>query len=143
LWISRQILREYFAALSRPQPCKSPLPAAELLTDILRFQSQVRIANDGPAVTANLLSLLNSIPIGGKQVHDANTVATMQNQEMKRGRLVIDYSRSRFISPVPVSSPRHVPLFRRGGSKAIGFRRLPCFVIVNMADRRLNRCGPA
>jgi predicted nucleic acid-binding protein len=55
-----------------------------LIADILRFQSQFQIAEDGLAVTANLLGLLASTPIGGKQVHDANIVATMQAHGLRR-----------------------------------------------------------
>lgn len=84
LWISRQVLREYLATLSRPQAFSSPIPAATLNADIGRFQSQFQIAEDGPAVTANLLALLATIPIGGKQVHDANIVATMQAHGLRR-----------------------------------------------------------
>jgi predicted nucleic acid-binding protein len=84
LWVSRQTLREYLAALSRPQPYTSPLPAATLIADVVRFQTQFQIAEDGPVVTANLLGLLASIPIGGKQVHDANIVATMQTHGLRR-----------------------------------------------------------
>src|SRR5262245_57962759 len=60
LWVSRQVLREYLATLSRPQSFSSPVPAAALIADILRFQAQLRIAEDGPAVTSNLLALLCS-----------------------------------------------------------------------------------
>ncbi|WP_414542430.1 type II toxin-antitoxin system VapC family toxin [Nostoc sp. CCY0012] len=41
------------------------------------FQTQFRVAEDSPEVTEKLLSLMEEIPIGGKQVHDANIVATM------------------------------------------------------------------
>jgi len=47
LWVSRQTLREYLAALSRPQPCTSPLPAATLIADVVRIQTQFQIAEDG------------------------------------------------------------------------------------------------
>jgi predicted nucleic acid-binding protein len=84
LWISRQILREYLATLSRPQSFTRPVPVATRVVDVIRFQSQFRIAEDGPAVTANLLGLLATIPIGGKQIHDANIVATMQTYGLRR-----------------------------------------------------------
>jgi predicted nucleic acid-binding protein len=84
LWVSRQILREYLVVLSRPQPFTPPLPAATLIGDITRFQSQFRIAEDGPAVTSSLLALLASIPLGGKQIHDANIVATMKVHGLNR-----------------------------------------------------------
>jgi predicted nucleic acid-binding protein len=55
-----------------------------LIADVVRFQSQFRVAEDGPAVTSNLLALLASISIGGRQVHDANIVATMQVHGLPR-----------------------------------------------------------
>jgi predicted nucleic acid-binding protein len=42
------------------------------------FQTQFRVAEDNAQVTEKLLSLMQQIAIGGKQVHDANIVATMQ-----------------------------------------------------------------
>jgi predicted nucleic acid-binding protein len=84
LWISRQVLREYMATLTRPQTYTMPLPPASVAADVIYFQSAFRIAEDGPAVTANLLTLLRTIPIGGKQVHGANIVATMQAYRMTR-----------------------------------------------------------
>ncbi len=77
LWISRQVLREYLAALSRPSALTPPVPMPALLTDVQAFQTLFLLAEDGPAVTAQLLNLLGSIPCAGKQVHDANIVATM------------------------------------------------------------------
>lgn len=77
LWISRQILREYLAAMSRPGAMTPPLPMTALITDVQAFQSAFLIAEDGPAVTAHLLSLLASASCAGKQVHDANIVASM------------------------------------------------------------------
>ncbi len=37
----------------------------------------MRLAEDGSEVTAQLLDFLRRVPTGGKQVHDANLVATM------------------------------------------------------------------
>jgi predicted nucleic acid-binding protein len=84
MWVSRQVLREYLATLSRHQSFSSPVPAATLIADVTRFQSQFRVADEGPAVTANLLTLLGAIPVGGNQVHDANIVATMQAHGLRR-----------------------------------------------------------
>jgi predicted nucleic acid-binding protein len=38
-----------------------------------------QIADENETVTQNLFALLEQVPIGGKQVHDANIVATMQS----------------------------------------------------------------
>src|SRR5262245_17021797 len=77
LWISRQVLREYLVTLSRPQTFALPQPIAVLAAQVTSFQSLMRVADEIPAVTAALLRTLATIPCGGKQVHDANIVATM------------------------------------------------------------------
>jgi predicted nucleic acid-binding protein len=77
LWISRQILREYLAAMSRPGALTAHVSLATLIADVRSFQAQFLLAEDGPAVTAHLLNLLGTISCAGKQVHDANIVATM------------------------------------------------------------------
>lgn len=41
------------------------------------FAQRFRLAEDGPRVRVRLLTLLATYPISGKQVHDANLVATM------------------------------------------------------------------
>ena len=78
LWTSRQVLREYLAAPSRPQSYTGAIPAANLIADVVHFQAHFQIADEGQAGTAELLALLAAVPIGGKQVHDANIVATMR-----------------------------------------------------------------
>ena len=78
LWISRQIVREFLATVTRPQTFALPRPPAAWRDDIDRFQRDFHIAEDGPAVTAELLDLLARFPSGGKQIHDANIVATMR-----------------------------------------------------------------
>ena len=105
LGISRQILREYLATLSRPQTFSQPVPAATLIADVNRFQTQFQIAEDGPTVTANLLALLASIPIGGKQVHDANIVATMQAHGLRRLLTHNTSDFGRFVALIQVEPP--------------------------------------
>ncbi len=75
--MSRQVLREYLAALSRPQTFAKPRPVRELTGDIRYFLSHFQLAEEGPEVTEKLLELIETIEVGGKQVHDANVVATM------------------------------------------------------------------
>ncbi len=95
LWVSRQVLREYLAALSRPQTFTSPIPISTLTTEIQAFENRFQIAEDGPQVTTNLLTLLNQVSVGGKQIHDANIVATMQaySLEYLLTHNVADFSR--------------------------------------------------
>ncbi len=77
LWVSRQVLREYLATLSRSQTFARPKPARELASDIRYFLKKFKIAEEGAAVTEKLLELIEVKEIGGKQIHDANIVATM------------------------------------------------------------------
>ncbi len=78
LWISRQVLREYLATLTRPQQFTDPLPISIVIEDVRYFQSRFRVAEDSAQVTERLLTLMQQVPVGGSQVHDANIVATMQ-----------------------------------------------------------------
>jgi predicted nucleic acid-binding protein len=105
LWISRQILREYLATLSRPQSFTAPLTASTLSADLIYFQAQFRIAEDGPTVTASLLQLINHTPVGGRQIHDANIVATMTVHSLQN---LLTYNVSdfkRFASIISINSP--------------------------------------
>lgn len=77
LWVSPQVLREYLATLSRPQTYSNPKPARELADDIRYFLSRFRLAEEGADVTEQLLGLIEQVGVGGKQIHDANIVATM------------------------------------------------------------------
>lgn len=78
LWISRQVLREYLATVTRPGPTGVPAMTRAAAADAVDgFVGAYRIAEDGPQTTARLLDLVRAVPIGGKQVHDANIVATM------------------------------------------------------------------
>ena len=95
LWISRQVLREYLATLSRPQTFSVPLPIGVLVADVKQFETLFTIAEDGPGVTAHLLRLLMAVARGGKQIHDANIVATMLTHGIQKllTHNVADFSR--------------------------------------------------
>lgn len=77
LWISRQVIREYIAVVTRPQTFSDPLPASDVIPRIQRLEGLFKVADDTERVTTELLALLREYPTGGKQVHDANIVATM------------------------------------------------------------------
>ena len=77
VWISRQVIREYLVGMSRPGTFTGMAPQGSLIADVTRFESRFRVAEDGPGVTAELLQLLATITSRGKQIHDANIVATM------------------------------------------------------------------
>lgn len=78
LWISRQVLREFIAARTRPQTFAQPSRPDVVIERIRYFEERFQVADDTPAVTEQLLQLLANHKLGGKQVHDANIVATMK-----------------------------------------------------------------
>ena len=75
--ISRQVMREYLAVVTRPQAWPVPIIRGEALDDIGRLNQVFEVLEDGPRVTELLLTLCRAVPVGGRQVHDANIVATM------------------------------------------------------------------
>ncbi len=75
--ISRQIIREYLAVVTRPQAWSPPLSMTDALDDVLWMLNTFQILSDGPAVTNRLITLCREVPVGGRQIHDANIVATM------------------------------------------------------------------
>ena len=75
--ISRQVLREYLAVVTRPQSWSAPVAMTDALVDLDRLTRAFDILEDGPTVTETLISLCREVPVGGRQIHDANIVATM------------------------------------------------------------------
>src|SRR6266540_1515934 len=115
LWVSRQVLREYLAVVTRPQRWSAPQPLTRALARVRYFQRRFQVADETAVVTARLLTLLRTIPAGGAQIHDANIVATMQAYGIQRllTENVADFARfSGVITIVPLvvhdsSPPAH------------------------------------
>jgi len=76
IWISRQVIREYLVTLTRPQFFEN-LPRATVLKQVEQFIARFQVADDTASVSKQLVKLMSDFKIGGKQVHDANIVATM------------------------------------------------------------------
>ena len=77
LRISRQVLREYLAVVTRPQTWPVVIAREDALDDVERLVATFDVLEDGPVVTDQLVSLCREVPVGGRQIHDANIVATM------------------------------------------------------------------
>ena len=75
--ISRQILREYLAVVTRPQTWAVAITREDALADVATLMSTFQILEDGPPVTESLIALCRNVSVGGRQIHDANIVATM------------------------------------------------------------------
>jgi predicted nucleic acid-binding protein len=74
IWISRQVIREFLATLVRPH---LGIPITTITAAARQFEVRFRVAEESPLVTVQLLLLLEE----GRstQVHDTNSVATMQS----------------------------------------------------------------
>jgi predicted nucleic acid-binding protein len=78
LYASGQIMREYLAVATRPADKNGlGLKQADALANVRAFRTRTRLLSEDDKVADRLLGLLDEIPCGGKQVHDANVVATM------------------------------------------------------------------
>ncbi|HEX3884424.1 MAG TPA: PIN domain-containing protein [Stellaceae bacterium] len=77
LRISRQVLREFVAVITRPQLWARPSSADEAAAAAIALAAAFDILEDGPAVWDQLVRLCRRVSFGGRQVHDANIVATM------------------------------------------------------------------
>lgn len=77
LWISGQILREFMVQTTHPKTLKQPLQIAEVIQSINKIKLLFAVADDTLLVRDKLLELLQNYPTQGKQIHDANVVATM------------------------------------------------------------------
>ena len=78
LWISRQVLREFIATRTRPQIFAQPSTQDVVIERVRYLEERFQVADDTKIVTGQLIKLMEDFQIGGKQVHDANIVATMR-----------------------------------------------------------------
>jgi predicted nucleic acid-binding protein len=78
LCVSGQILREYLAVATRPADRNGlGLKPAEAAANVRAIQDRTTLLTEDPRVTERLLRLCDDVPFAGRQVHDANVVATM------------------------------------------------------------------
>ncbi len=108
LWISRQIIREYIVNMTRKQGYLRPIPITRVIKRIRYFQANFRVAEDTAQVTENLLALIQVVPVGGKQIHDANIVATMQANNINYILTLNGADFNRFSPSISVWSPQDI-----------------------------------
>lgn len=77
LFISRQVLREYLASMTRPDMLTEELSRESVIKAVRHFEEDFTVFNDTPGVTEQLLELAETVSVSGKQIHDANIIATM------------------------------------------------------------------
>jgi predicted nucleic acid-binding protein len=78
LYTSGQIMREYLAVATRPTRQNGlGLTVADALANVRAFRGRTSLLAEDGKVADRLVSLLEQITCSGKQIHDANVVATM------------------------------------------------------------------
>jgi predicted nucleic acid-binding protein len=78
LCVSGQVLREYLAVATRPATSNGlGLKPAEAAGNVRAIRQQTALLTEDARVTERLLRLLDDTGFAGRQVHDANIVATM------------------------------------------------------------------
>lgn len=105
LVISSQFLREYLSAATRISVMENGLSLPKILENVCEFRNELTVVEDNPFVLDALLELIERVSLAGKQVHDANIVATMQVHGLKHifTHNVADFNRfSSFITVLPL-----------------------------------------
>ncbi|MDZ4770519.1 MAG: type II toxin-antitoxin system VapC family toxin [Chloroflexota bacterium] len=82
LWINGQVIREFIVQATHPRTLTEPLTIEQVVQEIEVAKPLFRVADETEAVRDKLLELLRQYPTQGKQVHDANLVATMLAYEI-------------------------------------------------------------
>ena len=68
--------------VTRPQIFMTPITTVEAAEHARTFMELFRVADEDNRVTAEWLLLLDTILLAGRQVHDANIVATMRTYQI-------------------------------------------------------------
>lgn len=84
LWVSPQIVREYLVAITRGQTFSKPVLPAEAAASAEKLMTQFVLADVTADVLRILLDVIKRFDVKGKQVHDANVVATMMAYGIRR-----------------------------------------------------------
>ena len=77
LKISRQVIREFLAVATRGQEWSPPMTGAEAVWHVREIMEFFKVLDENSHTTERLLPLCQNYPVGGRQIHDANIVATM------------------------------------------------------------------
>jgi predicted nucleic acid-binding protein len=100
LSLSRQILREYIAAMTREQTWGQPLALAEATADAAAFVQRFVILEDGPSVLGPTHPAEPNLFLRGSPSHNANVVATMLTHGERRLLTFNEVDFRRFSAPL-------------------------------------------
>ena len=103
---SRQILRECLSVMTRRQTWGRPLTLVQASADTAEFVRQFTVLEDGPLVWDQLMMLSGGrYSFAGRQVHDANLIATMLVHDERRILTFNDTDFRRFADLIEVVAP--------------------------------------
>jgi predicted nucleic acid-binding protein len=83
IWISRQVLREYAVVMTNSSLLQKPLSSVEVEKDMEKWANIFRVADEIEETTINLRELIVLYDIKGKNIHDANIIATMKTYNIE------------------------------------------------------------
>ena len=107
LYLSRQVLKEYLASMTRKNELTSEIEISMIKNDIQMFLEDYYILEENNLVTSKLVELMEEFYVSGKQVHDGNIVATMITHGIKHilTHNVSDFKRyEKYINIIPLES---------------------------------------
>jgi predicted nucleic acid-binding protein len=83
LFASGQVLREYLVVATRPLHGNGlGLSRAEALDNVQQILRRLHMLDENACSRERLLALVREVEISGKQIHDANIVATMLGSDV-------------------------------------------------------------
>jgi len=91
--------------MTRPQTWGKALTLTEAITDAAAFVRRFTVLEDGPLVWHQLMELSRQYSFGGRQVHDANVVATMLAHGERRLLTFNEADLRRFTALIEVVAP--------------------------------------
>lgn len=94
MYISTQMLREYIAVATRNAIEKKDFSLSEVVQNIDIFQKEFRVIEETLYTISSLTEIIQKYSVSGKQVHDANIVASMKSYGLKN---LLTHNKSDFV----------------------------------------------
>jgi predicted nucleic acid-binding protein len=98
IWISRQIVREYLVVKSRLMLDEKKYDELILLKEMNYLLENYLVADEITTTSATLAKLLQKYKIAGKQIHDANIIATCIDNDIAN---ILTNNPNHFIRYIP------------------------------------------
>ncbi len=107
LYASGQIFREYLVVATRPRSANGlDLEVADAIANIAAFTTRMTLLDETGAVHRKLIELVGDTDCRGKQIHDANVVATMLTHGIEHVATGNAADFTRFVPAVHVLTPQ-------------------------------------